>query len=119
MQYLINQEINSLNFLKVLENKFDLLLVGEFEVEPFTKWSTEFAANYWFLKYELLNEKEIKLNVTENEFEDFYAEKNLNIIWLTATDKKNFKLKCVDGSWQVEILNSTFDRIDEVISIGK
>jgi hypothetical protein len=119
MQYSINKEINSLSFLKTLGNKFDSFLIGEFEVEPFTKWSTEFAAEYWFIKYSLLENKVVELDFSANELENLCAEKNLNVIWLTLTDKKNFKLKCVDGSWELEILNSTFDGLEVVTSLGE
>lgn len=119
MQYSVNPEINCLSFLKILGHKFDLYLVGDFEIEPFTKWSIEFAAEYWFLKYTILKEKEVKLNVSENNFKHLCIEKKLNIIWITITDKENFKLKCIDGNWQIEILNPTFDRLEELIIFSK
>lgn len=117
MQHSVIKEINSLSFLKVLGSKFNLYVIGEFEIEPFTKWSTEFASEYWFLKYNLLKNGEVKLKFSEDDFEFLCLENNLNIIWLTVTDHRNFILKCVDGNWRVEILDSEFDGLEELLNI--
>lgn len=116
-KYSINKDFNSLNFLENLALEFDLYFIGDFEVEPFTKWSTEFASEYWYLKYQLLKICEVKIKSEDSDFKFLFQEFNLNIIWLTVTDKKNFELKCVDGSWKVEVLNPSFDKLQELQNI--
>ncbi|NHM03732.1 hypothetical protein [Flavobacterium celericrescens] len=116
-KFSINKDFNSLNFLENLAKKFDLYLIGDFEVEPFTKWSMEFASEYWYLNYHLLKKGEVRLGNQDSELKFLFQESNLNIIWLTVTDKKNFELKCVDGSWEVKVLNPNFDRLQELLNI--
>ena len=116
-KYSIDKEINTLGFLKNLIVKFnDLYFVGDFDIDPFTKWSTAFSSEYWHLKYYLLKDGEVKLSFDEDNFVYLCEEKKLNINWLTITDKVNFKLECVDGDWQIEILNSSFNQLNELLN---
>ncbi|WMW78536.1 hypothetical protein RF683_03580 [Flavobacterium sp. 20NA77.7] len=117
-KHTIQKEFTSLNFIKTLNEKFcNLYIVEDFDIDPFTEWSTEFSAEYWYLKYHLLQDGEVEFDATEDGFVNLYKEENLNINWLTLTDKENFNLKCVDGNWKVEILNAKFNRLNEILNL--
>lgn len=95
----VNLQVSSLEFLRFL-NEFKLFLLEDLEIEPFTKFSSEFGQEYWYAKYHILRDGEIFLDY--DEFLFLLNEKSLNIITLNITDKINFSLKCVDGDWFFE-----------------
>lgn len=99
----IRKEINSLANFKSLPTEFECFLKDDLEIEPFTKWSTNFAAVYWYAKYMVTVNEYADL---EEEIEDFFDEKDLNFIWLTMTDFSNYALKCMDGKWELEIYSN-------------
>ncbi len=109
---LIKKNINSLSQFEQLFVDFEVYIEGELEIEPFISWSNDFAASYWYLKYslEVGNER-----IIDEEYKDFYLERNLNFICLTLTDHVNFKLKCVDGKWVFEIYTENNKKINSVI----
>ncbi len=73
-KYPINKVFNSLSFIENLAGNFDLYLSANFEVEPFTKWSAEFASEYWFLKYHLLLNGEIMIENNDCDLEYLFRE---------------------------------------------
>jgi len=98
-KFQIKDAFNNLCFLKELRNlSKEVVLYGDLEIEPFTELSLAFQAEYWYIKYHLLEDKKVDLN---NEFISFFDETDINIIWLYATDKKTFNLECKDGKWYI------------------
>jgi|GEM_PF-3471407 len=102
--YKIEQEIKSLNFLTPFIELFDTYIYGDLEIDPFSKFTTEFQSNYWYIQYHLLKDKKVYVDDT---LQSFFKEENINIIWFQITDENTFKIRCVDGIWFVEVLKLT------------
>ena len=81
----------------MLDISDSVMIYNEFEIEPFTKFSLAFQAEYWYLKYRLLKDGIIKLN--DEEFNALYNEKNINIIWLSLKVQNDLTIECRDGEW--------------------
>jgi len=105
IRFKITNKIHDLTFLKRLKSEVKKLkLIKELEIEPFTVFSLPFQSEYWYIKYTLLKTKCLYLN--KEEFESFYTEESLNIIWLSVTDEESFILDCIDGTWYLTIVES-------------
>lgn len=101
-KFKITNKIHDLAFLKRLKiGAKKIKLTKELEIEPFTNFSLPFQSEYWYIKYMLLKNKSLCLN--EGDFESFYTEDSLNIIWLSVTDEESFNLDCTDGTWYLNI----------------
>lgn len=85
-----------------------LTFYGELEVEPYSKFSIEFQAEYWYVKYSLLSEGSIQLQF-EN-FQNLFQEREINVIWFNITDKETFSLNCKDGDWYL-----SFSKLNESV----
>ncbi|MHA4895355.1 hypothetical protein ACXZ1K_11420 [Pedobacter sp. PWIIR3] len=93
--------INDLHFLKqFVEHSNSVSLYGEFEIEPFTVFSIEFQAAYWYLKYLVLKNQVVRLDYDTYAF---YDENNLNVIWLSVKNEHNSIIECRDGNWSVRL----------------
>ncbi len=104
-KYKINEEFYNLNFLKKIVIEFETYLIGEIEIEPFNKFSLEFSSAYWYSCYHLLRDKML---IVDKEIFHLFNEDKINIIWFSITDNENFVIKCLDGEWFLELLNSNF-----------
>jgi len=96
-RYKIVNSINNLSLLKEI-----ITLFGEFEIEPFKEFSLAFQAEYWYLKYHLLQDNAVQLEM--GEFSSVYEEQGLNVIWLSVKDNESFILECRDGGWFISFL---------------
>lgn len=86
---------------KFIENSNKVTLYGELEIEPFTEFSLPFQAQYWYLKFMLLQNG--KLDIVSNEHRALYEETNLNIIWLSVRNHSKTIIECKDGEWIVRL----------------
>ncbi|MFC0514223.1 hypothetical protein ACFFGT_08435 [Mucilaginibacter angelicae] len=115
--YIVNQSISSLNVFKRLRALANKLVVFEdLEVEPYDKFSIGFQADYWFIKYHLFRDGRMDL---DNDFEFFFDEEDVNIVWLKITDEETFILSCRDGIWFIDFFyldNKIFDFFKNMIS---
>jgi len=103
VKYSITAYIGNLALLnELLKITKQLLISNDLEIEPFTEFSLPFQAEYWYLKYLLLRDGKLKLEL--EDFKSLYEERNINIIWLNVTDEKNFVLECKDGNWFVSFI---------------
>lgn len=110
--YKIDQEIISLNFLTPIIELFNTHIYGDLEIDPFNEFTIEFQSNYWYLQYYLLKDKKVYV---DDSLQSFFKEENINIIWFQITDEDTFKIKCIDGTWFIEILKLDI-QFDNVIS---
>ncbi len=106
------KNINSLKFLKPILENYEVHIEEPLEIEPFKKWSVEFAASYWYAKYMLTIENAV---ILDKECKEFVKEENLNFIWLTISDTENFKLECRDGDFKLE-LYSDDDKLKSIFA---
>ena len=115
----IDIDVNSLLFIKRLKDVCDLYFVGELEIEPYTVWTDRFATVYWYTKYHLLRDSQFDLTSKLEDLDGLLDEQNLNIIWLTLTDKINFTLKVTDGNWTLICLSNNGTHCDQIASVLK
>jgi len=102
-KYRITSPLNDLTFIRDLSKISDKLeIYDDFELEPFATFSLEFQAEYWYLKYVLLRDKQILIT---DEFKVFFTENNLNIICLKLTDRKSFVCEFIDGTGFVSFIS--------------
>jgi hypothetical protein len=104
---------HNLIFLKDLLDFECVYFIEDLEIEPFKKFSPEFSSEYWFLKYNLI--KDGKYLIDDN-FSSLFKEIDINIIWMTLSDLENFNLKCIDGTWFLEVLEENIIT-DKIINI--
>lgn len=96
-KYIATGHMENLFFItELLKKSHKITLYGDLEIEPYTEFSLQFQAEYWYLKYMLVINKGI---VFEEEDVDkkFFSEEKINIIWLNITDGTDFILECKDG----------------------
>lgn len=92
--------MENLKFVKELR-PFNVYFIYDLEIDPFANFSTEFSAEYWYLKYHLLRDGKIML---DKDFYQIFLEDSLNIIFFKITDLVNFSVECTDGEWYFKIL---------------
>lgn len=92
---------NNLSFLNDILDLSKAYFVNDLEIEPFDKFSLGFSSEYWFLQYQLLKEKQYLI---DDNFNFLFIENNINITSINISDLSNYNLKCVDGTWYIEIL---------------
>ena len=98
----ITSELKSLAFIRnILKIEQKIKLYGEFDIEPYRKFSVNFQAEYWYIKYLLLRDQFVNLT---DDFDYLFAEQDLNIIWLRLTDNDTFELEFIDGQPFVSFL---------------
>ena len=108
IKYKIGAPIEDLLLVKqLLELSSELIMFGEFEIEPFTEFTLGFQAQYWYLKYYLLRDDKVTLE--NGEFSKIFEEKQINIIWLNIRNDGNFILECKDGVWYITIIGADND----------
>jgi hypothetical protein len=101
-KYKILESFDDLSIISnIISLKGSIKIFNEFEVEPYEYFSVEFQAEYWYLKYQLLRNSYFV--ISKDEFSSLFIEKNLNIIWMSVTDDKDFILECRDGGWFLSI----------------
>jgi hypothetical protein len=100
-KYRIVDPIYDLSLLKrfIGDSKI-VTLYGELEIEPFREFSLPFQALYWHLKYILLKNREVALDIDEHL--GLFDEKDLNVIWLSMRNESNTVIECKDGEWFVD-----------------
>lgn len=108
--YSLSSKDNDLHFLKDIVQKSDLYLLEELEIEPFVKFSLDFSAEYWYLKYHLLRDKRVLVSLEDSVLFD---EKDLNVIFFKLSDLKSFIIECIDGKWYFKIV--TLSNISEEV----
>ncbi|WP_372472552.1 hypothetical protein AB4865_06970 [Capnocytophaga sp. ARDL2] len=98
--YVLNNKNENLHFIKEINFSCDLYLIEELDIEPFDTFSVDFSSEYWYLKYHLLRDKKVLLNIEDSILFD---EENINVIFFKATDLKSFVIECNDGNWYFRI----------------
>ena len=103
VKYSIADHIENLALLhELLKISKQILIFDDLKLEPFIEFSLPFQAEYWYLKYHQLRDRQVKLEL--GEFKWLFEEENVNVIWLSARDGKNFILECKDGNWFVSLI---------------
>lgn len=100
--YSLIQKNDNLHFIKEFIKKNDLYLLGELEIDPFDKFSLDFSAEYWYLKYHLLRDEKILLTVEDDSI--LFDEKDINVVFFKVSDLENFSIECNDGNWYLRII---------------
>jgi hypothetical protein len=91
-----------------LINKSEIIeILAELDIEPFEKFQSEFGCNYWYFKYHLLKDGMIEISKQEinNEYNIFFNGEDLNFISIQILDKENYRIKCIDGIFYIDIYN--------------
>lgn len=84
-----------------VEGSNSITIYGEFEIEPFTKFSLDFQAAYWHIKY--MVQLNGKLTLEKSECFALYEEKRLNVIWLNIKNDNDTVIECKDGDWFINL----------------
>lgn|SRR5690606_310973 len=98
--YSFKRTIDNLGFIKVFVEKYELYLIEELDIDPFTTFTLEFSLEYWYLKYHLLRDKKILL--TKDDL-ILFEETNMNIVFFKLSDLNSFIIECNDGKWSFKL----------------
>src|SRR5690606_42163141 len=88
--YSFKRTIDNLGFIKVFVEKYELYLIEELDIDPFTTFTLEFSLEYWYLKYHLLRDKKILL--TKDDL-ILFEETNMNIVFFKLSDLNSFIIR--------------------------
>lgn len=98
--YSFKRTVDNLSFIKVFVEKYELYLIEELDIDPFTTFSVEFSSEYWYLKYHLLRDRKVLL--TEEDL-ILFEETNINIVFFKLSDLNSFTIECNDGRWYFKL----------------